>query len=181
MPKNKKLRYAIYSVMAAGIVALVCLYLSGISLITMLVGAKTVELREDMSKSAMQTLTGEYLGAYMATEDGTYGMVQCSDGAITVLTDRELVVGEEVTVEGFVVVLDDSERENLYAWYDENGDFSGGEAYFDNVSPMMIHDNYGRIFDTATSKALTGFTLVCGIYMIIVYMGVSSGKYGEDK
>lgn len=132
-----------------------------------------------MSKGNMQVLTGQYLGAFMADESGTYGVVSCDDGVITVLTDEKQTVGETMTFEGFVSVTDDVQRENIFAWYDENGDFGSGEEYFDNISTLLIHDNYGRYFSTSTSMALTAVGVICGMYMIIIYMGVRSGKYGD--
>lgn len=176
---GKKMKLMLISMGIAAGIALCCLYLSGISLFTLIIGARTVEVRDDMSKGNMQTLTGEVLGSFMADESGTYTAISCDDGVITVLFDEKQTAGETVTANGFVSVLDDGERENLFAWYEDNGDFSGGTEYFDNVSPLMIHDNHGRFFDTGTSTALSGVCIICGIYMMIIYMGIRSGKYGE--
>ena len=89
--------------------------------------------------------------------------------------------GTEVTATGFVSVLSPDAREDLFAWYDDNGDFAGGPEHFDNVSPMYIHDGYGRFFPILPSKIMISCGMLCAIYIILVYMGISSGKYGENK
>lgn len=177
--EGKRLRFAIARVALSAVLALVLLFMSGISLLTLMFGAKSVDLMEDMTKGAIQELTGEVLSSYRANDGGTYSAVKCEDGIITVKTERKPEAGKELSVTGFVRVLDEEERADLFAWYDANGDFAGGEGYFDNLSPMFIHDNYGRMFPIVTSKILTALAMLSAVYIIVVYMGVSKGKYDD--
>ena len=62
--ENPRIRAAIARVVVCAVLALALLYLSGISVLTLVVGARSVETRDDMSKGAMQSLTGEVLGSY---------------------------------------------------------------------------------------------------------------------
>ncbi|MGE4353134.1 MAG: hypothetical protein AB7D36_03500 [Oscillospiraceae bacterium] len=179
--QNRRVKNAIIRVVIAAVIALILLYLSGISLFTLLIGAKSVDTRDEMSKSAMQTLTGTVAGVYRETEAGYWTAVTCSDGLISVVFEEKPETGATVTATGFVSILNDSEKQDLFAWYDENGDFAGGETYFDNVSPMYIHDGYGRLFPIVASKVMSACTMLCGVYMLLIYMGISSGKYGENK
>ena len=179
--ENKRVRAAVGRVVAAAILALVLLYLSGISVLTLVFGARSVDERAELSKSAIQSVTGQVLGTYRADEQGTWCAVECKDGVITCVLERKPEIGAEVTATGFVRVLDEQERQDLFAWYDDNGDFANGEDYFDNVSPMYIHDGYGRFFPILPSKIMIACGMVCAIYIILVYMGISSGKYGENK
>ena len=179
--ENRRVRAAVYRVAFAGALALALLFLSGISLLTLIFGADCVEVRDDMSKGAMQSLTGEVLGTVLSDDSGAWMAVQGGDGVIVVLADREVPAGQEITAVGFVRVLDDDRRAALFSWYDENGDFAGGPEHFDNVSPLYIHDGYGRLFPILPSKIMSACTMLCGIYMVLVYMGIQSGKYGENR
>ncbi len=178
--ENPRIRAAIARVVVCAVLALALLYLSGISVLTLVVGARSVETRDDMSKGAMQSLTGEVLGSYREDEKGVFSAVKCEDGIISVRTAEKPEAGSEITATGFVRVLNDSEEADLFAWYDDNGDFANGPEHFDNVSPMYITDNCGRYFSTLTSKIMTTAAMVCAAYIIIVYMGISSGRYGEN-
>ena len=178
--ENPRIRAAIARVVVCAVLALALLYLSGISVLTLVIGARSVETRDDMSKGAMQSLTGEVLGSYRQDEKGVFSAVKCEDGIISVRTAEKPEVGSEITATGFVRVLNDSEEADLFAWYDDNGDFANGPEHFDNVSPMYITDNCGRYFSTLTSKIMTTAAMVCAVYIIIVYMGISSGRYGEN-
>ncbi|MGI6028419.1 MAG: hypothetical protein ACOX81_03285 [Candidatus Heteroscillospira sp.] len=179
--ENRRVRAAIGRVMVFAVLALALLYLSGISVLTLIVGAKDVDTRGDMSKGAMQSLTGQVLGTFAANEKGTFAAVQCEDGVISVLLEEKPAVGEEITATGFVHLLGGELEQDLFAWYDKNGDFANGEKHFDNVSPMYIHDGYGRYFPIPASKLLICGGVVCAVYIILIYMGISSGKYGENK
>ena len=179
--ENRRVRAAIGRVVVCAVLALVLLYLSGISVLTLVFGAKSVDTREDMTKSAIQSLTGTVLGSFRADEKGTWCAVECEDGVITCVFQQKPEAGTEVTATGFVSVLSSDAREDLFAWYDDNGDFAGGPEHFDNVSPMYIHDGYGRFFPILPSKIMISCGMLCAIYIILVYMGISSGKYGENK
>ena len=163
------------------VLALALLYLSGISALTLVIGAKSVDTREAMSKGAMQSLTGTVLGNYAQDEKGVWSAVQCSNGVITCVFEEKPTVGETVTATGFVGRLSDERQADLFAWYDDHGDWANGPEHWDNVSPLFIRDNHGRYFDTFTSKIMISAGMVLAIYIILVYMGISSGKYGENK
>ena len=179
--QNKRIRNALIRVGIAAVIAFTLLYLSGISLLTLFIGARSVETREDMSKSTIQELTGTVVDVFRETEAGYWTAVECSDGIIAVFFKEKPVTGDLVTATGFVQVLNDLDRQELLAWYDQNGDFAGGEEYFDNVSPLYIHDGYGRFFPISTAKAISAVTMLFGAYTILVYIGISTGKYGENK
>lgn len=172
-------RRAIARVSICALLALALLYLSGISGITLIIGAKDVHTRAGMTKNAMQSLTGQVLGNYAQDEKGWWTAVQADDGVITCVFEEEPTVGDTVTATGFVGRLSDEHEADLFAWYDDNGDFSGGEEHWDNVSPLFIRDGYGRYFDTFTSKIMITAGMCCAVYIILVYMGISSGKYRD--
>ena len=62
--ENRRVRAAIGRVVVCAVLALVLLYLSGISVLTLVFGAKSVDTREDMTKSAIQSLTGTVLCSF---------------------------------------------------------------------------------------------------------------------
>lgn len=179
MVESKRERAAIARVMICAVLALALLYLSGISVLTLVIGARSVETRADMTKGAMQSLTGQVLGCYAQDEKGWWTAMQASDGVITGVFEEKPTVGETVTATGFVGRLSDEHEDDLFAWYDDNGDWSGGPEHWDNVSPLFIRDGYGRYFPTLTSKIMICGGMLCAIYIILVYMGISSGKYRD--
>ena len=166
--------------MVAAVLALALLYLSGISVLTLVIGAKDVDTRPEMTKGAMQSLTGEALGCYAQDEKGWWTAIQAEDGVITGVFEEKPAIGETVTATGFVGRLSDEHEADLFAWYDDNGDWANGPEHWDNVSPLFIRDGYGRYFDTFTSKLMITGGMICAIYIIMVYMGISSGRYREN-
>ena len=178
--EHKKERAAIARVMVAAVLALALLYLSGISVLTLVIGAKDVDTRPEMTKGAMQSLTGEALGCYAQDEKGWWTAIQAEDGVITGVFEEKPAIGETVTATGFVGRLSDEHEADLFAWYDDNGDWANGDEHWDNVSPLFIRDGYGRYFDTFTSKLMITGGMLCAVYIILVYMGISSGRYRED-
>jgi hypothetical protein len=179
--ENPRVRAAIGRVAVAAVLALALLYLSGISALTLLVGARHVDTRAKMSDGAIQSISGEVLGTYRLDEKGAWCALRCADGAITAVLETAPAAGGTVTATGFVRVLSNEERADLLAWYEENGDYANGEALFDNVSPLYVRDGYGRFFPMLASKIMITCGMVCAAYIVLVYMGISTGKYGEDR